>query len=68
MIETVADVNVKVSPEAHAWLEPIAADHRNVPDVDALQNDTSVNVSDVPPFVHGPTFPDRAAEPPDAEL
>lgn len=67
-METVAEVNVKVSDETHACEEPIAALHRKLPLVDASQNETSVRVSLVPPLVHGPTFPLRETEPPEAAL
>ena len=58
--------NVNVSAEAHTFDAVSATEKRNVPALEAVHTEMSVIVSDVPPFVHGPTLEDSAsAEPPD---
>jgi hypothetical protein len=60
---------VNVSPDAHAFDADSATENRNVPADDAVHTEMSVSVSDVPPFVQGPTEPDKASADPadDAE-
>ncbi len=57
-MDRVQVLSVRVSPDAHAFCTVSGADQRNVPAVAAVQTATSVIVSVVPPFVHGPTEPD----------
>nr|WP_208030866.1 hypothetical protein [Streptomyces cyanogenus] len=58
---------MKVSPDAHAFDADNATENRKVPALLAVHTEMSVSVSDVPPFVHGPTAPDRASADPDDE-
>jgi hypothetical protein len=63
VIAIVREVRVNVFVEAHACDADNAAEALNVPAVDADHKEMCVNVSDVPPFVHGPTEPVDALEP-----
>lgn len=56
---------MKVSADAHAFDAVNATENKNVPADDAVHTEMSVIVSDVPPFVHGPTEPDSASAEPD---
>jgi hypothetical protein len=67
VIAIVREVRVNVFVEAHACDADNAADALNVPAVDADHNEMCVNVSDVPPFVHGPTDAEAAFDPPEAD-
>jgi hypothetical protein len=49
--------NVNPFPEAHGTAGESCAESRKVPDVAADHNDTCVNVSVVPPFVHAGKVP-----------
>ena len=64
-MDTLSDVNCRVSPEAHAFDDDRAAENRNVPDVDADHTVMSVMVSEVPPLVQVGCV-DRLIEPEDA--
>jgi hypothetical protein len=61
------EVRVNVFVDAHACEADSAADALNEPALDAVHNEMCVRVSDVPPFVHGPTELDAAFEPPEAD-
>lgn len=64
-MDTLSDVNCRVSPEAHAFDDDRAAENRNVPDVDADHTEMSVMVSEVPPFVQV-GWVDKLIDPDDA--
>jgi hypothetical protein len=49
---TLSDDSCRMLPEAHAWEVVRAPEVMNVPEVDAVQIEIAVIVSDVPPFVH----------------
>ena len=49
---TLSEDSCRMLPDAHACEVVSCPEHRNVPDVDAVQMEIAVIVSDVPPFVH----------------
>jgi hypothetical protein len=61
------EVRVNVLVDAHACDADSAADALNVPALEAVHSEMCVRVSDVPPFVHGPTDDEAAFDPPDAD-
>jgi len=60
--------SVNVSADAHAFDAVSATVNRSVPDVDAVQIEIWVSVSDVPPFVHADGAVPRDSDDPDEEL
>jgi hypothetical protein len=66
VIAIVREVRVNVFVEAHACDADNAADALKVPALEADHNEMCVKVSDVPPFVHGPTDAEDALDPADA--
>ena len=49
---TLSDDSCRMLPDAHAWEVVRAPEVMNVPEVDAVQMEIAVIVSDVPPLVH----------------
>jgi hypothetical protein len=63
----VREVRVNVFVDAHACGVDSAAVAFTDPAEDAVHRDRWLSVSEVPPFVHGPTDAEADFEPPDAE-
>src|SRR5215216_6206284 len=60
---TVNVVKANVFPDAHAWVEPKAAENRKLPAVEASQPEMWDSVSEVPPLVHDDAIDVIALEP-----
>src|ERR1700722_16793370 len=64
-MEMLTEESCRMLPEAHAWEVVSCPEQMNVPAVEAVQNETAVIVSEVPPLVHC-GVPDTVTVPADA--